>query len=56
MTQIKKVIIQPADATHSHTRIILLEDPADEAQAIAVSDPGMPDEPDEKPTKGNKTN
>lgn len=53
MTQIKKIIILPADATHSHTRIILLSDPADEAQAIAVSDPGMPAE---KPTKGKKTN
>ncbi len=56
MTQIKKVVILPADATHSHTRIFLLADPADEAQAIAISDPGMPAEPAEKPTKGKKTN
>jgi len=56
MTQIKKVVILPADATHSRTRIFLLANPADEAQAIAVSDPGMPAEPAEKPTKGEKTN
>jgi hypothetical protein len=56
MTQIKKVIILPADATHSRTRIFLLANPADEAQAIAVSDPGMPAEPAEKPTKGKNTN
>lgn len=34
------------------TRILLLENPADEAQAIAVNDPGMPAE---KPTKGKAT-
>ncbi len=28
----------------SGTKILLLEDPADEAQAIAVSDPGSPDD------------
>ena len=53
MTQIKKVIIQPADKTHSQTRIILLSNPADEAQALAVSDEGAPAD---KPTKGKKTN
>ena len=34
------------------TRILLLENPGDEAQAIAVSDPGMPAD---KPTKGKAT-
>ena len=53
MTQIKKVIIQPADATHSQTRIILLSNPDDEAQALAVSDEGVPAD---KPAKGKKTN
>jgi len=53
ITQIKKVIILPADETHSHTRIILLSNPADEAQAIAVTDEGVPAA---KPTKGKKTN
>ncbi len=53
MTQIKKVIILPADATHVQTRIILLSNPADEAQALAVSDEGAPAD---KPAKGKKTN
>ena len=53
MTQIKKVIIQPADETHSQTRIILLSNPDDEAQALAVSDEGAPAD---KPAKGKKTN
>ena len=46
---VKKIIILPADKTHKHIRIILLTDPADEAQAIAVNHDG-PDLPD-KPKK-----
>ena len=34
------------------TKILLLENPADEAQAIAVGDPGMPAD---KPVKGKST-
>ncbi len=41
-TQIKKTIIQPAGATRPLTTIIILSNPADEAQALAVSDAGSP--------------
>jgi hypothetical protein len=52
-TQIKKTIIQPAGATQPLTTIIILSNPADEAQALAVSDGGTPAD---KPTKGKNTN
>ena len=51
-TQIKKTIIRPASVAGQLTTIIILSNPADEAQAIAVSDEGMPAD---KP-KGKKTN
>jgi hypothetical protein len=41
-TRIKKTIIQPAGATRPLTTIIILSNPADEAQALAVSDGGTP--------------
>ncbi len=50
-TKIKKTIIRPA-AAGQLTTIIILSNPADEAQAIAVSDEGVPAD---KP-KGKKTN
>ena len=52
-TQIKKTIIKPASAAGQLTTIIILSNPADEAQAIAVADEGVPAD---KPTKGQKTN
>ena len=52
-TQIKKTIIQPAGATRPLTTIIILSNPADEAQALAVSDAGTPAD---KPTKGKQAN
>ena len=52
-TQIKKTIIKPASAAGQLTTIIILSNPADEAQAIAVADEGVPAD---KPTKGKKTN
>ncbi len=51
-TKIKKTIIRPASAAGQLTTIIILSNPADEAQAIAVSDEGVPAD---KP-KGKKTN
>ena len=51
-TQIKKTIIRPASVAGQLTTIIILSNPADEAQAIAVSDEGVPAD---KP-KGKKTN
>lgn len=53
--KIKKTIINPAGAAGQLTTVIILSNPADEAeaQAIAVSDPGMPAD---KPAKGKKTN
>jgi|GEM_PF-1447926 len=51
--KIKKTIIQPASATRELTTIIILSNPADEAQALAVSDAGSPAD---KPTKGKQTN
>ncbi|MEW6145772.1 MAG: hypothetical protein AB1598_12220 [Thermodesulfobacteriota bacterium] len=50
-TKIKKTIIRPA-AAGQLTTIIILSNPADEAQAIAVADEGVPAD---KP-KGKKTN
>jgi len=50
--KIKKTIIRPASAAGQLTTIIILSNPADEAQAIAVSDEGVPAD---KP-KGKKTN
>ena len=52
--KIKKTIINPAGAEGQLRTIIILANPADEAeaQAIAVSDPGMPAD---KPTKGKQT-
>ncbi|MGH7892548.1 MAG: hypothetical protein ACREN0_09785 [Thermodesulfobacteriota bacterium] len=52
-TQIKKTIIQPAGATRPLTTIIILSNPADEAQALAVSDPGADGS---KPAKSKNTN
>jgi len=52
-TQIKKTIIKPASAAGQLTTIIILSNPADEAQAIAVADEGVPAD---KPTKVKKTN
>lgn len=37
---VKKVVILPADTTRKTITAILLKDPADEAQALAVSDEG----------------
>ncbi len=51
-TKIKKTIIRPASAAGQLTTIIILSNPADEAQAIAVADEGVPAD---KP-KGKKTN
>jgi len=51
-TKIKKTIIRPASAAGQLTTIIILSNPADEAQALAVSDEGVPAD---KP-KGKKTN
>ena len=49
---VKKIIIRPADKTRKQITIILLTDLADEAQAIAVSDEGVPnDKPKDKPKK-----
>ncbi len=47
--KIKKIIIKPASAAGQLTTIIILSNPADEAQAIAVSDEGAPGS---KPKKG----
>lgn len=52
-TKIKKTIIQPPSAAQPLTTVIILSDPADEAAALAVSDPGAEGS---KPTKGKKTN
>jgi len=49
-TKIKKTIIKPANATGQLTTIIILANPADEAEAIAVADEGVPAE---KPKKGS---
>ena len=52
LNQLKKIIIRPADKTRKQITIIFLTDPADEAQAIAVSDEGVPnDKPKDKPKK-----
>ena len=53
-TKIKKTIIKPASAAGELNTIIILSNPADEAQAIAVSDEGVPG--DKAPAKGKKTN
>lgn len=50
--KIKKSIIIPPDENQSLTRIILLSNPGDEAQAIAVTDEGVPGD---KPVKKNKS-
>jgi hypothetical protein len=47
--KIKKIIIKPSSAPGQLTTIIVLSNPADEAQAIAVSDEGVPAD---KPKKG----
>jgi hypothetical protein len=52
-TKIKKTIIQPPSAAQPLTTVIILSNPADEAAALAVSDPGAEGS---KPTKGKKTN
>lgn len=49
-TKIKKTIIRPASAAGQLNTIIILSNPADEAQAIAVADEGMPAD---KPKKGS---
>jgi hypothetical protein len=51
-TKIKKTIIKPASAGGQLTTVIILSNPADEAQALAVADEGVPAD---KP-KGKKTN
>ncbi len=52
---IQKLIIRPAAGPGQPTSIIILKDPADEAAAIAVSDPGVPaDKSSVKGTKGSK--
>jgi hypothetical protein len=51
--KIKKTIIRPATATGQLTTVIILSNPDDEAQALAVSDAGSPAD---KPTKGKQTN
>jgi hypothetical protein len=38
--RVKKIVVRPADKTRKHTTVLLLTNPADEAQAIAVSDSG----------------
>ena len=48
-TEIKKIIIKPPSAAGQLTTIIILSNPADEAQAVAVSDEGTPAD---KSTKG----
>jgi hypothetical protein len=48
-TKIKKTIIKPASAAGQLNTIIILSNPADEAQAIAVADEGVPAD---KPKKG----
>jgi len=49
-TKIKKMIIKPASAAGQLNTIIILSNPADEAQAIAVADEGVPAD---KPKKGS---
>jgi hypothetical protein len=49
-TKIKKTIIRPASAAGQLNTIIILSNPADEAQAIAVADEGVPAD---KPKKGS---
>ena len=39
---IKKIVVLPASNTRKTITIIILKNPADEAQAIAVSDEGVP--------------
>jgi hypothetical protein len=46
------IIIRPADGPRKFRSILILENAADEAAAIAVSDPGMPAGGYEKSTKG----
>jgi hypothetical protein len=48
---VKKIIVRPWNSVKNTRTIILLTDPADEAQALAVSDPGVPAS---KPTKSSK--
>jgi hypothetical protein len=48
---VKKIIVRPWNSATNTRTIILLTDLADEAQALAVSDPGAPGS---KPTKSSK--
>ena len=48
---VKKIIVQPWNSAKNTRTIILLTDLDDEAQALAVSDPGAPAS---KPTKTSK--
>src|SRR5215831_6449739 len=48
---VKKIIVRPWNSAKNTRTIILLTDLADEAQALAVSDPGAPAS---KPTKTGK--
>lgn len=49
--KIRKIVVRP-DAARKSVSIMFLTNPADEAAAIAVSDPGMPaDKPSKKGTK-----
>ena len=49
---IRKIIIRPADGMRRSVSIIILDNPADEPAAIAVSDEGAPAD---KATKGEKS-
>ena len=51
---IRKLILRPADGTRKTMSIIILDNPADEPQAIAVSDEGMPADKSSKGTKSKK--
>lgn len=51
--RIKKIVVLPASNTRKTITIIFVRNPADEAQAIAVSDPGSSAD-DYKPKKATK--
>ena len=51
---IRKIILRPADGTRKSGSIIILDNPADEPQAIAVSDEGAPADKSSKGTKSKK--
>jgi hypothetical protein len=51
---IKKVTVRPWDPVRKTMTVIVLTNPADEAQAIAVSDEGVPGDKAPKTTKSAK--